>query len=261
MRSALCRIAVALLALGAWPAALAATLYGHIDFVEGKVDIVDSSGVSRVPKVKGVIEEGDTIITGLDGELHALTEDQAVLAVRPNTRIRIDAYQADGNEHDKTEISLVIGALRYVTGWIGKYRSSNYRIKTSSAVIGIRGTDHESFVIDEPASGEQAIGTPGTYDKVNAGGTFLRNAVGEVVIAPDQVGFADAAGKRLPQLLDRIPDFYRPTPHERRIAERKEEIAERIEFQLKERIARIKAMEARKAAIRAAIRRSRSGDR
>jgi hypothetical protein len=264
VRAGFRRLAFALLALAMPPAALAATVYGHIDFVEGSVNIVDSSGKSRIPQVKGTIEEGDTIITGKDGELHAVTEDQAVLAVRPNTKLRIDAYQADGDEHDKTDISLVAGALRYITGWIGKYRPANYRIRTSNAVVGIRGTDHETLVVEEAHPGEagpEATPEPGTYDKVNSGSTFLRNEEGEVVIAADQVGFADAGGKKLPRLLERIPDFYRPTPNEQRIADRKQEVAEHIESRLKETAAKLKALAARKAAIRAAIRRARSGDR
>ena len=70
---------------------------------------------------------------------------------------------------DASALRLFSGALRAISGWIGKHQADRVLIRTATATIGIRGTDHEAMVI---APGDPT-GAPGTYDKVNAGSTFI----------------------------------------------------------------------------------------
>ena len=207
----------------------AAETYAHIEFVEGIVKIVDTKGKSRTPRAKDSIEEGETIWTGRDGELQARTDDYGFIAVRPNTRMKIEVYRAKGDDEDANVISLLQGTLRSVSGWIGKYRSSNYAVKTATATIGIRGTDHEPLFIPERKPGEQGIGIPGTYDKVNSGTTEIQNQAGRIVVNANQAGFAPHDPKSPPKVLERIPEAYRPTHNEGRIEARKEELAKEVE--------------------------------
>ena len=145
--------------------AIAATTAGVIELVEGQVIITRANNITLAPIVGNSVEEGDTIITGADGELHVTMADSGFIAVRPNTRLKIEQYRAEGDKDDKSVISLLEGTFRSITGWIGKYSPRNYRITTPTATIGIRGTDHEPLYIPESASG--AEGEPGLYDKVN----------------------------------------------------------------------------------------------
>lgn len=113
--------------------------------------------------------------------------------------------------------------MRSITGWIGKTNPQAYAIKTPVATIGVRGTDHETMVILAPESGQpQSAGVPGTYDKVNQGSTVVRTDKGSVVVTPNQAAFAELEGKAAPRLLASIPDFYKPTLHEKRIEERRD---------------------------------------
>ena len=151
------------------------------------------------------------------------------MALRSNTRFRIDAYSAHGDAEDKSVVTLIQGALRSITGWIGKSNPRGYAIRTSTATIGIRGTDHETTVILLPEAGQVAVAAPGTYDKVNTGSTVLSTERGSVVVGPKQAAFAEHEGRQGPRTLDVVPSFYQPTRHEGRIEERKETLAREME--------------------------------
>ena len=203
----------------------AAEVYGTVELVEGSVQIVDPQGGRRTPRVADTVSEGDLVITGRDGELHLRTDDHGFMALRGGTRFRIDAYSAHGDATDKTVVTLLEGALRSITGWIGKVNPRAYSVRTASATIGIRGTDHETTVILPPEVGQTAAAAPGTYDKVNRGSTVLNSDRGSVVLEPNQAAFAEHEGRTAPRKLDAIPAIYKPTPHEGRIDERRETLA------------------------------------
>ena len=62
--------------------------------------------------------------------------------MQPNTEYQIDDYNFEGKADGKERsfLSLLKGSVRLVTGVIGKANRRNFRIKTSVATIGIRGT-------------------------------------------------------------------------------------------------------------------------
>jgi hypothetical protein len=214
--------------------ALSADTFAHIEIIEGIVTIIDDKGQARIAHIGDAVEEGDTISTGADGELQMLTEDQGFIAVRPNTRLKVEAYRANGDAEDTSVLSLLSGTFRSITGWIGTFNRSNYQIRTPTAVIAIRGTDHEPFHIPE-GGGEQGAAAPGTYDKVNSGSTAIRNGAGEVLVNPKEVGFAAHDAKSAPQIAKATPHFYRPSANERRIEQRKPEVEKEMAHRRAER--------------------------
>ncbi|HEY6280519.1 MAG TPA: FecR domain-containing protein [Burkholderiales bacterium] len=219
--------AVVWLALFHFNPAHAATTAGVIELVEGDVTITRGGNAALVPIVGDSLEEGDTIATGAEGELQVGMEDGGFTAVRPNTRIKIEAYRAEGDANDKSILSLFKGTFRSITGWIGKYSRKNYQIKTPTATIGIRGTDHEPLYIPEHAVRPE--GEPGLYDKVNEGESFIQNKQGKIFVKPNQAGFVPYHGRAAPRLLGHIPDFFRATHNEQRIMERREVLKQQIE--------------------------------
>jgi hypothetical protein len=209
--------------------AIAAEMYGTVELVDGPVRIVDARGQGRLAQVDDKIFERETVITGREGELHIRTEDHGFVALRSNTRLRIDSYLANADEFDKTVISLLVGSLRSITGWIGKNQPQSYAIKSSTATIGVRGTDHETTVIlpDEP--GTPSLAAPGTYDKVNQGSTVITSEKGVVILQPNEAGFAPHEGPDGPRLLDSIPVFFKLSKHEDRINERRETLSKEMD--------------------------------
>ena len=179
-------IASLLLAAAAWGASA-----GRVQLVAGDVQIIAVDGKSR-PAVRGdVIDEGDTVVTGAAGALHLRMLDEGVIAVRANTRMRINQFRWSGKEdgNERSALDLVKGGFRTITGVIGRRNKETYSVNTPTATIGIRGTDHEVFHL-EAGDAVAASAEAGSYNKVNVGDTFLRTAAGTLELGPNQVGFA-----------------------------------------------------------------------
>jgi hypothetical protein len=180
---------------------------GQIDFIEGNVSVTTAAGQLRIPGKGENIGAGDAIVTGRDGEIHVRMDDNGLIAMRANTFLRIEAYKAEGGADDSAVFRLLRGSFRSVTGWIGKNHPEKYAVRTTTATIGIRGTDHEVMVVGE---GEAA----GTYDKVNSGETEMDTPVGKVSVLPGQAAFAPRAGSLPPRVLAAIPALFAATKNE-----------------------------------------------
>jgi DNA repair exonuclease SbcCD ATPase subunit len=141
---------------------------------------------------------------------------------------------------------LISGALRSISGWMGKFNSRNYVVRTATATIGIRGTDHETRYIPEGST----EGEPGTYDRVYAGETFIETAEGKTFVAPDQAGFQPLRARGKARLLAEIPGFFRPGPHEAQINRKHAEIQKVIDQRREERRKAIAEKRAELAAAR-----------
>lgn len=193
------------------PGVSAAEIAGRLQFVVGDVSLVKPDGASRVASKGGEIAEGESIATGKNAQAQILMSDQALIAVRSDTLLKIETYRYSGkeNENDRSFLGLLRGGFRAVTGQIGRFNRSAYQVRTPNATIGIRGTDHEPFYIPPPLPGQTPLGTPGTYDKVNSGATVLQTQSGRVELGPNQVGFVAQQLGAMPQKLPEIPSFMR----------------------------------------------------
>jgi FecR-like protein len=191
-------------------AAPAARTAGKVVLVEGDTRFRDRAGAERRPNVGDPLYEGDSLLTGADGEVQVSMADGGYIGVRPNTEMIVDVFVADGRADDRSEISLVKGSFRTITGWIGKAQAA--LIRTFDATIGIRGTDHEPLVIP-PGSAE---GEPGTYDRVYIGATVIRTGDGSADMSAGQAGFAPRGIGIPPQVLAIIPSFFKPAKNEAR---------------------------------------------
>lgn len=217
-RFAACGV-VFLLAVSAACPALAQTA-GKFLVAVGEVKLVGKDGKTRTAERGGELLEGDTIVTGANSLAQIRLQDNGLISVRPNTEMKLDKFAFAGADDRKATllISLVKGGLRSITGLIGKAHREGYKISTASATIGIRGTDHEPFYIPP---GQTALGTPGTYDKVNSGMTFVQGRQGNPVdVTINQVAFVPVTGAQ-PVILPSIPSFFKqdlpvPDPQSRK---------------------------------------------
>lgn len=234
--------ALLLLALFGACGAAAASDFGSVQLVSGQVTVQTPDGRVLAPRVGDTLQAGADIVTGKDGEIHIETADSGYVALRPNTRLRVAEYRAEGDELDTQILSLLRGTFRSVTGWIGRYNADRYRVTTPTATIGVRGTDHEpSYLLDEDvaATAAEAGLEPGTYDKVNEGASWIENEGGRVEIATNQAGFAHQSRAR-PARLKRVPGFFKGTRHEKRIGERRELLKKVVEQRRAAKRARMK---------------------
>ena len=190
------------------PGMALATVAGVFQFVNGGVQVQASSGVSKVARKGTPLSAGETVVTTASGTAQIRMADGATIVVQPSTELRVVDFRYDGVEDGRERVTyrLERGGIRSITGAIGSKNKDAYSIETPVAHMGVRGTDHEAYFI--PAGSAGAQGAPaGAYSKVNVGLTFVRTAEGEVVVAPNQVGFVAAATER-PALLPSIPAFF-----------------------------------------------------
>jgi hypothetical protein len=239
------------------PVATAGIVAGKIELVEGDVTIYDRGKTARRVRVGDALYEGDGVVTGRNGELHVAMDDGGYLAVRSNTSMSVIAYQAQGRDDDRSVFNLVAGSFRSITGWIGRHNPRAYQVRTQTATIGIRGTDHEPMVIPDGSPAGEA----GTYDKVNAGGTYIESTQGHgrIDVTPNRAGFAPLRGRPAPRLLAEVPRLYRPTRYEQRLVNR-HQAAQKGSERLREDRRRMleerrKALEERKDARKAEMKR------
>lgn len=85
---------------------------------------------------------GDTIYTGTDSRIQIRFNDNAILALEPDSQLQIQSYQARPDSPDEPEIlmNLVAGGFRTLSGQLGKLTPGAYRVDTPVGSIGIRGT-------------------------------------------------------------------------------------------------------------------------
>ena len=204
---------------------------GTVTLVEGTAKVMHPDISPQPITVGDTVAEGDQLVTGADGEIHLNMRDGGFIAVRPGTRFQIVAYTADGGSDDRGIFNLLVGGFRSISGWIGKFNRPSYVVRTPSATIGIRGTDHEPHYIPEGSS----EGDPGTYDRVYAGESVIETAAGRTSVTPGKSGFASALSHAPPILLPHVPAFFRPGRHEAQINKMHAQIQRQLDRQRDER--------------------------
>ena len=197
MRFFRCILAVLLLCCGsAWAASGIV-----ISAMRGEV-VVMSHGQRVVPRVNGDVNIGDHITVGSNGWVTLRFSDGGSFTLRGGSDFTVDRYQystAKTEKNDGLLVTLFKGSMRAISGLVSKKNRKNYAIRTPTATVGVRGTDHDVMVVTEAGEGVE----PGTYDRVNDGETVLQTEKGEIRIQKGQVGSVPLGG--LPRLMDRVP--------------------------------------------------------
>src|SRR6266849_864794 len=170
---------------------------GKVDFAIGNVTVTGSDGRGQ-PLTKGAeVKSGDKIVSSVDGRAQIRFSDGAYVSLQPNTEFDINEYRYSGKT-DGTEsalFGLFKGAMRTVTGLVGRANKSRYKIVTATATIGIRGT---GGLIAIGADGSTLVtGTSGIWTLSNKGGT--------IDIPAGTAGFAGANVNVPPKPADGIP--------------------------------------------------------
>lgn len=123
---------------------------GSVDFSVGNVVATGADGRTR-PLAKGAeLNSGDRVATN-EGRAQIRFTDGAFVSLQPNTDFAIREYRYDGRTDgsERGIFGLLKGAMRTVTGAIGRVNRSAYEIQTPTATIGIRGTGGLIQVMDD----------------------------------------------------------------------------------------------------------------
>ena len=153
-------------------------------FVKGEV-IVLRGEQSLIAKPGMRLLQGDQVRSDGSGEALLKFDDGARLAVRVGSTVEFKELRLQGPASLRQQtIDIVKGSLRYISGKATVRRKVTF--VTSTATIGIRGTDIEISVSEEPVQDNN----PGTYLKVNTGAALLTAPDGaQVDVAPGEVAY------------------------------------------------------------------------
>jgi len=118
---------------------------GEVEFSRG-VGFAQSPGEAPRTLGKGLpLREGDRLTTSDGASAIIKLQDGTRMTVRPNSELVLQHYQWQDNAPDNGMLmQLVRGGFRAVTGLISKGSPNAARIQTSTATIGIRGTDFDA---------------------------------------------------------------------------------------------------------------------
>ncbi len=150
-------------------------------FVNGAVMTTGADGAQRPLLKNGELRRGDLVVTN-EGRVQLNFTDGGIVFLQPKSEFRIDEYSfVDATPNKELGIfSLLKGALRTITGKIGRTEKRAYRMDTVVATIGIRGTEYSARL----DNGLTASTAAGEIEVCNNGGcTIVRK--GESVFAPD----------------------------------------------------------------------------
>ncbi|CAE7163531.1 cyaA [Symbiodinium microadriaticum] len=111
--------------------------------VLGKAQLASADG-SLVEIQRGtVISVHDEITTQSNGHVHIRFVDNALVSVRPNSRLEIQRYEFNQErpELSAVKFNLQEGVTRSISGDAAKAARERFRLNTPVAAIGVRGTD------------------------------------------------------------------------------------------------------------------------
>jgi hypothetical protein len=83
----------------------------------------------------------DALVTGADGSIGVIMQDDSVLSLGPKSRVNLTQFSFAPAENKLSFIAKVKrGTMVYLTGLMAKLDSKSVRIETPNAVCGVRGT-------------------------------------------------------------------------------------------------------------------------
>ena len=143
---------------GAEPAALV----GTVSLVLGRATIEAGSGkLSRTVKPGSQVRVHDQIVTSTNGHVHIRFVDDALISVRPDSRLEITRYDYDPARPTLSTVKfdLIEGITRAISGKAAKAARQRFRLNTPIAAIGVRGTD---FTVSAKAGSTRALVNEGS---------------------------------------------------------------------------------------------------
>ena len=104
------------------------------------------------------LQENAVVVVAKESFVMLEFRDQTRVTLRPNTVFKVEAYADDTPEN--VRFGLAKGGLRAVSGAVGKRRPEVVRINTTSAWIGVRGTEFDARLCELDCEAEERAAAP-----------------------------------------------------------------------------------------------------
>lgn len=174
----------------AWAAA------ARVDFAYGNVTVAGPDGAER-PLVRGAELDNDHVVRTAEGRAQLRFADGAYVSLQPRSEFAIRDYRFNGKTDgaERGFFALTKGAMRTVTGLIGRVNRDRYKVDTPTATIGIRGTGGVIQILEDGST--LVVGTSGIWS--------LSNAAGSVDVPAGVSALAPATPLTAPQPSSQAP--------------------------------------------------------
>jgi len=107
-----------------------------------------------IPVTLGIkLEAKDSIVTQDNSKLQIIFTDETIISIGKSSNFSISEYIFEDNKEPIAKFGMLKGAMRAITGKIGKIAPEKFSVATKTTTIGIRGTNFSLVV-----------GTNGTYN-------------------------------------------------------------------------------------------------
>jgi len=169
---------------------------GRVEFTIGGATLSSASGQQRTLTKGTEVNSGDVLRT-TDGRVQVRMADGAYISLQPNTEFGIKNYRYEGKTDgsENAFYSLLKGAMRTVTGLIGRVNRDRYQVATPTATVGIRGTGGVIQVLDDGSTLVQ--GTSGIW--------FLSNPSGSIDVPAGVSGLSPNDPNKPPEETGEAP--------------------------------------------------------
>lgn len=129
---------------------------GEISLVLGKAYLQRPGSRRQRIQVGLKVRVSDKIATEGNGHVHIRFVDQALVSVRPDSRLEVVRYYFDPQnpEQSAVKFNLLEGVARAISGEAAKAAKQRFRMNTPIAAIGVRGTD---FVVSATQESTRAL--------------------------------------------------------------------------------------------------------
>jgi hypothetical protein len=168
---------------------------GTVTHLSGTLSVQRPDGTVRILSQKSDVNSGDTLATQRDSYAQINFTDGSSMTMRPNTTLKVEEYNfvQDKPQADSSFMRLLKGGLRTITGLIGKRgNQDSYKIGTSTATIGIRGSSGDTLECTQGCEGVTSTSgnlPPGVYHTTYTGSYIMQNEAGSQIVGEGQFGF------------------------------------------------------------------------
>lgn len=121
---------------------------GKVKVLSGEVAI-ERSGKTIAASLGAPVYQMDRIVTGKDGSIGLLFDDDTRLSAGPNSTLSLDQFNFDTTSHDGNfDVSMKKGTLSVISGKLTQKSPGALKVKTPAAILAVRGTEFSAKVVD-----------------------------------------------------------------------------------------------------------------
>ena len=114
---------------------------GQIKVAKGQV-AVERQGQAMPGTVGLLLEAADVLKTGADGSVGITMRDNSLLSAGPNSILALERFEFDATtSQGRFDAQLKRGTLAVISGRIAKQSPQAMTVRTTSAVLAVRGTE------------------------------------------------------------------------------------------------------------------------